>query len=1643
MDRSSGFCGKDSDGWGPLNPDRSDLTICFEYSVYSMLSITALLTFGARIRHLHTTRKPHHFGRTAWIYWSSQVLMSLSALTLTAQILQEAASGISTPDKLMGISLAALAWVCALVLNYNEHKYSIRASDFLIIFFSLSLFTSATLLHTLLGTDQGSHSAEIRFTIAYLVLLTLGLAVEAWPRGSTRVQQLSGAQAWEKANFFIRLSASYFQPVISLAAKQRMLLPSDVANILPEKHSTETGYARLSTIWNNKTKRYYDKVRAAGGSANPEAVKKIKKPSLMAAVLQAHRRGIIPVVAAKISSSFLDYLSPALLGLFLDYIQGTSGADPDLRSAATASPSAEFSQEEKSLGYGLLLAFGIFFSRCTVSSIYTDYHRRIFLHGAEAKATLTSMIYRKALILSPDARRKSSTGAILNHMSVDALQWEEGFDYLALWISIPFDLSICFYMLYQLLGWSFLAGVITIVAFIPFQSWRAGVFEGLEEERLKTTDERVRVTTEILSSIKIVKLYGWEAAFKSRILEARKAELNVLRKMGALEAVMSLVFASTSTIVTFVTFATYVTIGHGVLTPKIVFVSLALFDLLHNPVSRLAEGTASTIALIVATKRIQRFLMREEIDSTQVLHEKYDESSDTPVVEIESATLAWTSGNAADWMDDADEEEDEENEDAKGSGAKDQQQQPLLPDQDGTTNVDVNEHNSESAPPKPTLRNITLSVKNKSLTAVVGRVGQGKSSLLNAIIGEMYKQEGTIRVRGRVAFVPQQAFITNATVRENIIFGNVYDQDRYRRVVTACGLDPDLDSLPAGDMTEIGERGINLSGGQKQRVSLARATYSNADIYLLDDPLSAVDAHVDRHLWDNLIGPQGLLKNKTRILVTHGIHHLDHVDHIVVIKDGEIAELGRYEDLVAAKKAFYQLMKEHSSKHSRKRRGSHAPVDGIASESAATTTIAKTDSASGTDLDSDIETVEEEEVDGTTTKADAEEFDDEEEDRLIAEEIMKKGGVEMRLAKVYAKASGIKYSVVIVALIILGEACTVATNFWLKYWMDRTKEELAASIGLFLAGLLLFAVLYIVVHMIYIYLTFSVARIRASEQIHRDLVTTIMRLPMSFYDTTPLGRILNRFSGDCYSIDEHLPWKFLDLGYLTIAVSATLLIVIFSTPAFVFVVPFIFAGFYIIQDYYLWATRSLKRFDSVSISPIYQHFDETLNGVTTIRAMSVQQRFINENAKRTNYNANAYTGYSYGNRWVDIRLQWLSACIILSIALFGVFERYTVDAGVLGLSMSYAMGITDFVMYLCRDFSEWQSHLIAIERIQEYTEKHTEAPEMTSKVVPDLWPAQGQVVFKNYSTRYREGLGLVLKHLSFEIKPQEKIGIVGRTGAGKSSLTLALFRIVEAANSPWAIAGDNSGYHDNKKKSHEEDEDEDEDAGEHEPLLGNHHSSSNRSYGQDTDNNNDAGSINMNEDESIDGGSIEIDGIDISTLGLTDLRKHLAIIPQDPTLFAGTIRDNLDPFQELTDADLWEALERAHLKDFIRSLSNGGLSSPVSQNGENFSVGQRSLICLARALLRKSKILILDEATAAVDVETDELIQRTIREEFKDRTVLTIAHRIKTVMDSDRILVMEQGQVVEFEAPGVLLQREGSLFFKLAHQAGEVAGPLS
>lgn len=514
-----------------------------------------------------------------------------------------------------------------------------------------------------------------------------------------------------------------------------------------------------------------------------------------------------------------------------------------------------------------------------------------------------------------------------------------------------------------------------------------------------------------------------------------------------------------------------------------------------------------------------------------------------------------------------------------------------------------------------------------------------------------------------------------------------------------------------------------------------------------------------------------------------------------------------------------------------------------------------------------------------------------------------------------------------------------------------------------------------------------------------------------------MGRISNRFSTDQDTVDVLLPQALSDFYYYTFTVLGTLVIISLTLPIFIAILPFLFAFYALIQLYYVRTSRAMTHVHAIARSPLFQHFNETLAGVSTIRAMRQEARFVEENAQRTDKAANAYFVTTVASRWLHFRLECLGATIILATSLLVVLETArqkdsTMGAaldGKAGLVLNYALTANYGITFLVTSVTEFQNRLVSVERMREYCEVPTEAPLKIEGVDKDLedreWPQDGGVVFRNYSTRYRQGMDLVLKKVSFKIMPGEKVGIVGRTGAGKSSLTLALFRIVEAANSQWALAS----YNSNNRAATD----------------------------MDTDPSNTTNDQLQAVEVEEDGGSILIDGVDISTMGLEHLRQRLAIIPQDPTLFEGTLRENLDPFNRSTDTELWTALERAHLKDFITSSFSGGLYYKVSSNGSNFSIGQRSLVCLARALLQKSRILVLDEATAAVDVETDELIQRTIREEFKERTILTIAHRLKTVMDSDKILVLEKGRVEEFGSPEVLLRNRESLFFQLAKQAGE------
>ncbi|KAF9435261.1 hypothetical protein BGZ76_006616 [Entomortierella beljakovae] len=1289
---------------------------------------------------------------------------------------------------------------------------------------------------------------------------------------------------------------------------------------MPERIETNNTYEKLSSNWEASKRSTEHKNASDGGK---------RTPNLILVIAKTFQWDLVIIVLTGLAASAIQFGQPYLIGKILEYI---GSEDPNLPKMR-----------------GIILALGMFFVSITGSIMMGQHNKLVIEMELEVRNALVSMIYRKALVLSPGSRGKSTTGSITNHMSTDAEKWTKNLRWIPFYVTVPFEILVGTVMLYRILGWSVFCGLSTIILITPFQWWTAKFFDNAQEAKSKAMDSRVRLMGELLSNIKNIKMYGYEPAFKEKVEKYRAIEVDLLRKKGIVMSFLTIVFTCLPLFIAFVSFAVYASVGgpdfsRGDMSAKVVFVSLSIFGLLNRPVAVVDIVIECSIGLRVATRRIQRFLLREELDPNAVQRDQVlPKDETTPLVRIEDGTFTWTKKDSHDGEDSESEEEGENEEQTETT--------PLL-----------SGNNSSATNNEPTLVDINLLVPRGSLSAIVGRVGQGKSSLLSAIIGDLYKLEGSVKVFGSIAYVPQQAWIINASIRDNIVFGKKFDQDKYDSVLFASGLLPDLEILAAGDQTEIGERGINLSGGQKQRVSLARAAYQDSDIYLLDDPLSAVDAHVEQHLWENLLGPKGLLKDKTRILSTHGINRLDQADQIIVMKNGRIAEAGCFSDLMSAKDTFYRLISEFSITSSKKKDSQTSSDD-------------ETESATVVDEDEKDEKDEDDE--------------DEANGKLIETEGVKASIVGWDIFKVYCDAMSFRYVIITIVLFFVWEVFQQSVPIWLEHWIrvaDTTNHSVFYFLGIY--GALVISFILVDVYLTYVMNV--LACIRASIVLHDSLLARILRLPMSFFDVTPQGRVLNRFSSDVSDIDEMIPEGYIHLTTCIANLIACLIFLIYATPAFILILPVAAVVMRICQVYYIKSSSMLRRLESISKSPLYQHFSETFNGISSIRAMGISDSFIKENAMRSDLSANAYFACSITTRWLNISLEGLTAFMVLFAALLAVLNKEKLSPSMAGLALSYTMTLTYNVIWTLRSYCDLSADLVAVERVHEYSNKRTEAPEYTSTRLPQNWPQNGKISFKNYSARYREGLDLVIKNVSFVAQPGERIGIVGRTGAGKSSLTLALFRIIEAANSYWARASAQEGLNEGV------------------PSV----------------------------DNLSNGGSIEIDGIDISTLGLCELRQHLSIIPQDPTLFSGTVRENLDPFGEASDAELWAALERAHLKQHISSLSNG-LSFEVAQNGENFSVGQRSLICLARALLRKTKILVLDEATSAVDVETDKLIQKTIREEFQDRTVLTIAHRIKTIMDSDKILVLEKGQIQEYDTPSVLLGRKG-LFYSLAEQAGEM-----
>uniref|UniRef100_A0A8C6UP06 Multidrug resistance-associated protein 1 n=1 Tax=Neogobius melanostomus TaxID=47308 RepID=A0A8C6UP06_9GOBI len=844
---------------------------------------------------------------------------------------------------------------------------------------------------------------------------------------------------------------------------------------------------------------------------------------------------------------------------------------------------------------------------------------------------------------------------------------------------------------------------------------------------------------------------------------------------------------------------------------------------------------------------------------------------------------------------------------------------------------------------------LNVQIPEGSLVAVVGLVGSGKSSLLSALLGEMDKIEGTASVKGSVAYVSQQAWIQNSTLKENIVFGQELNDPWYQQVVEACALRPDMEILPAGDDTEIGEKGVNLSGGQKQRVSLARAIYCDRSVYLLDDPLSAVDAHVGKHIFDKVIGPQGLLKDKTRVLVTHGLSYLPQADLILVMGEGQVTERGSYQQLLTTDGAFAEFLRTYASVDNNDSGKTQCHPPNMTERLSPPNMTKRLSPPNMTKRLSPPNMTERLSPPNMTERLSLGAG------KLTEADKASTGQVKLSVFLTYAKAIGVPLTVVSVLLFFTHHLLSLFSNYWLSWWTDDpvvngTQPDRLMRLGVY-GSLGLFQVFGYSLSM-------SIGGIMASRYLHQCMLHDVLRSPISFFERTPSGNLVNRFSKEIDTIDSVIPSILKMFTGSMFNVLSCCVVILTATPLVAIIIPFLGVLYFFVQRFYVASSRQLKRLESVSRSPIFTHFNETLLGASVIRAFREQKRFIGESDLRVDHNQEAYFPSIVANRWLAIRLEFVGNCIVSCAALFAVMARSSLSPGIMGLSITYALQLTASLNWLVRMSSDLETNIVAVERVREYshTDKEPRSP-------PDPWPSAGCIQIRNFGLRYRQDLDMAIHNVSISITGGEKVGIVGRTGAGKSSLTMGLFRIIEASE-----------------------------------------------------------------------GQILIDGVDISQLGLHQLRSRITIIPQDPVLFSGSLRMNLDPFNSYSDEELWRALEFSHLKVFVTGLPDK-LEHECSEGGENLSVGQRQLLCLARALLRKTKILVLDEATAAVDMETDHLIQSTIRSQFEECTVLTIAHRLNTIMDYTRVLVLDKGEMAEFDSPDKLVAQRG-LFYNMAKDSG-------
>uniref|UniRef100_A0A8C2CA47 ATP-binding cassette, sub-family C (CFTR/MRP), member 8 n=1 Tax=Cyprinus carpio TaxID=7962 RepID=A0A8C2CA47_CYPCA len=1518
---SLAFCGNDNNS-AAYNVDAGVLNNgCFLDALTVVPHVFLLfITFPILFIGWGSQSSKVHIHHSTWLHFPGHNLRWILTFILLFIIVCEIAEGIVSDGFNQSVHLhlympSCLAFMAAITSIIYYHN--IETSNFpkllitLLIYWVLA-FVSKTIKFAKY-TEHGIGLRQLRFGITGLLTLLYGLLLAVEINVILRRRYMCFAHPTEvkPPEDLQDLGVRFLQPFVNLLSKStywwmntfittahRRPIDLKVIGKLPIAMRALTNYLKLR--------------EAFEAQKRPQGTQPQGPKWIWTALRQAFGKPLLLSITYRFMADLLGFAGPLCIsGIVRLLIEKTNSCD---HLGIYFISSQEFLANAYVLA--VLLFFALLLQRTFLqASYYVAIETGINLRGA-----IQTKIFNKIMRLctSNMSMGGMTVGQICNLVAIDTNQLMWFFFLCPNLFAMPVQIIVGIILLYYLLGISALIGATVITLLAPVQYFVATKLSDAQKSTLEYSSERLKKTNELLRGIKLLKLYAWEHIFCSSVEETRGKELTSLQTFALYTSISIFMNTAIPIAAVLVTFVAHVHLSDdGDLSPAVAFASLSLFHILVTPLFLLSSVVRSTVKALVSVQKLSEFFSCDEIGDEQepratVLpnssnHNKYQalvsENNSRPPLcpfQITNGYFSWT---------------------------------------DGT----------------PTLSNVNIKIPFGQLTMIVGQVGCGKSSLLLAALGEMQKISGTViwnsettftakkmnttnksMKRGAVAYASQKPWLLNTTLAENITFEMPLIKQRYRAVIEACSLEPDIDILPQGDQTEIGERGIILSGGQRQRIGVARALYQTTNVVFLDDPFSALDIHLSDHLMQ-----EGILKllreeKRTVVLVTHKLQYLPHADWIIAMKDGSIQTEGTLKDIQMSQP---ELFKQWKTLMHRQDKEFEKNMTVLERKNLRRAMYSR--EALKTEVEEEEQSVESDEEDN------------------LSRVMRLRATIPWRSCGTYLSSAGLLLLLLLLLSQLLKHSLLVAIDYWLAHWTSKVITDVGFSHSSYLLVFSLLCFLGIV-----LCLATSVAvewtGLRVAKELHHNLLNNIILAPMRLFETTPLASILNRFSSDTNTIDQHIPATLECLSRSTLLCVSALGVISYVTPVFLIIVIPLAITCYFIQKYFRVASKDLQQLEDSTQLPLLSHFSETVEGLTTIRAFRYEPRFRQRLLEFTDANNMASLFLTAANRWLEVRMEYIGACIVLIAAVASITNSLYnhLSTGLVGLGLTYALMVSNYLNWMVRNLADMEVQLGAVKKIKALLKTEPENYEglLSVSQVPEGWPQRGEIQIQNLSVRYDSTLKPVLKHVNAHISPGQKVGICGRTGSGKSSFSLAFFRMVDTFE-----------------------------------------------------------------------GQIIIDDIDIAKLPLQTLRSRFSIILQDPFLFSGTIRFNLDPEMKATDSMLWEALEIAQLKPVVKTLP-GGLDAIIAEGGENFSQGQRQLFCLARAFVRKSSILIMDEATASIDMATESILQKVVMTAFADRTVVTIAHRVHTILNADLVIVMKRGVILEFEKPEVLLNQEDSVF---------------